>query len=229
MGSRIISPKGVNPSGPARPRLAAGRAGLTLTETLVALALASVVLLALFQSASMWLLVSGRSAAAAESALSGALASRQFDSIVRGLIPSWPEDERGRFRGTAAGFHGLTRRPLHASIPVLAPATLELLQEEGAARLVYRSGGVAWRLADLEMMSGAFSYLGADGRWRSDWPPETTPEFGPFNDAALLPPPQLPLAIRLSYRDASGRPRMLVAAITSDSALPLRERDVIGR
>ncbi|GAB4517884.1 MAG: hypothetical protein Tsb0010_02070 [Parvularculaceae bacterium] len=202
---------------------------MTLTETLVALALASVVLLALFQSASMWLLISGRSAAAAESALSGALTSRQFDQIVRGLIPTWPEDEQNIFRGTPQRFSGLTRRPLHSPVPTLAGVTLELTQEGGVSRLAYHSGGVIWRLANLEMTTGEFSYLGADGQWRAEWPPEATPEFGPFNDARLIAPPQLPLAIRLSYRDAGGRPRALIAAITSDPSLPLRDRDVIGR
>ena len=206
-----------------------GQAGLTLTETLVALALASIVLLALFQSASMWLTLSGRSAAAAENALTGTLAARQFDRVVRGLTPSWPEDAVNQFRGGPQGFSGLTRRPLQALSPMLSPAAMEIVQDGVVSRLAYRSGSTNWMLESMEPGSGEFSYLGADGGWRRAWPPENAPESGPFNDARFLPPPALPLAVKLSYRDPQGRRRDLIAPIVSDPALPLRDRDLVGQ
>ncbi|NJM34748.1 MAG: prepilin-type N-terminal cleavage/methylation domain-containing protein [Rhodomicrobium sp.] len=200
--------------GPASP---AEQLGFSLFELIVALAIVALASAALFQSANQWWRLSARSAAAADSALSAVADQIMFQRVVRGLIYAWPEEEQ-LFTGAPNAFSGITRTPLHALAPDIAPVTLAILEGINR-RLVYQAGGFEWTLKDLGQGRADLSYLGADNVWRSSWPPEQNPEPGPFNDAAFYATPQLPLAIALTI-SAPGGSEVWIADVASAPLTP---------
>jgi len=221
--------------GPRRRRCAAAAVkglwrerGLTLVETLVGLALLSLISMAMFQSITIWLLLSTQTSMHAQGAVSGAISSQQFQWVVRGLTPAWPEEDEKIFSGTPRGFSGISRRPLESASPGMGVISMTVEIDGGEAKLTYRSGDLSWPFLRASIREGAFTYLAADGTWRQEWPPETSPEAGPFDDAIFAPTPQLPLAIRFEYTMQTGDKKVLLSDIGSDPVNPNRLKDIVG-
>ena len=197
-------------------------AGFSLIELMAALAIMSIVLLACFQSISTWARLSARVKAASDNAIGAVMDATQFQQIVGGLTPAWPENEAFIFKGDARGWSGLSASPLEAIEPSMVFLRVQIVEADDGAALRYRSDNEDWLLATFSE-EARFSYLGADGAWRSAWPPQAVPLPGPFDDAAFLTTPQTPLAIRLSTPS-----RSWIAAVRSTPRLPVREQDVTG-
>lgn len=195
---------------------------------LAALAIVGFVALALFQSAGRWMALSSRAADVAEGSLGAAADQLMFEQLVQGLVAAWPAKPDEGFQGSATGFSGLTRAPLHKIEPGIYAFAMALGEDQDGARVVYAAGqGVSWTLARLDGEDARFAYLGADLLWRDRWPPAQTPEPGPFNDSLFYSVDQLPLAIRL---DATGRKGRIawIAATGGEPAPPVRIDDVGG-
>lgn len=198
--------------------------GFSLVETLIALAIASVVSLALFQSVSQWLLVSTRASAAADRALTRVSVQRTFEHIVAGMQPGWPEEE-GVFHGTRHEMTGLSHgMPLaHPSPP--RPVTLRLLSgSEARAGLAFEAGGETLEVFRLPAQIAVFSYLGPDLVWREAWPPEVPPGAGPVDRATLADIAPLPRAMRCCF-DLPDRRVCWIARPGSDFPRPVRASD----
>ncbi len=200
--------------------------GFSLLELIASLAIVSLVSAALFQSIAAWMQLSARASAAAEGSLSAIAGQRMFDRIVGGLTFAWPEEDAFRFVGAADGFSGVAAAPLHGFHPHLAPVRVIVRRPDGEerGRITYQSGDIEWALQALDG-TAALSYLGADGVWRSTWPPAANPEPGPFDDAAYFDTPQLPLAIRASFSDGDASSAW-IADISGHPRIPQRLRDL---
>lgn len=200
--------------------------GFSLLELIASLAIISLVSAALFQSTGAWLRLSTRASAAADEALSSIAGQQMFDRLVGGLIYAWPEESALRFVGAHDGFAGLSATPLSGLTPQLLPVQVSALPANDGrrGRIVYNGGADAWTLRAFDG-AATFSYLGADGEWRTTWPPAANPEPGPFDDAFHYDTPQLPLAIRV-VMSGSGGSETWVADINSDPPIPQRLRDL---
>ncbi len=195
--------------------------GFSFIEMIVALAISSIVILVFFQSVQGWMRLSSRTYNATESAIRHTLKISQFQQSISGLTASWKERPEEVFHGDPSGFMGLTRTGLSNSVPILTQFEYRLEHIGGDQALQYKTKKTQWVMEKFPGDSSAFSYLGADLVWRPSWPPAETPEPGPFNDAAFLATPQLPLAIRLTTPKA-----VWVATIASTPGLPFREQDL---
>ncbi len=202
--------------------------GFTLLELIAALAIVALVSAALFQSTGQWLRLSTQASDAANESLSGVANQTMFSEVVSGIVQAWPEEIDRRFIGEPAGFSGLTKTPLHGIAPNLSHASMSIVSNGSAAGVIYRSGDIEWILKTLDNASAGFSYLGADGVWRSAWPPSETPEPGPFNDAQFYDTPNAPLAIRLTI-DGPGGSETWIADIAGNPQLPMRVQDLLAR
>ena len=201
--------------------------GFSLLELIASLAIVSLVSAALFQSMGAWLRLSTRASAAADETLTSIAAQQMFDRLVGGMIFSWPDDTTQRFIGAPDGFAGLTSTPLNSLSPQIRFVQVSATQPRNGrpGRIVYSSRGVdSWTLRAY-YGDASFSFLGADGEWRSSWPPEINPEPGPFNDSVFFPTPQLPLAIRISIQETNGA-ETWVADIGADPIIPQRIQDL---
>ncbi len=201
--------------------------GYSLLELIASLAIVSLVSAALFQSAGAWLQLSTRSSAAADDALASIATQQMFDRVVGGLIYAWRDEPAGYFIGAVDGFSGLTATPLHGVAPQLLAVEVAALQPQDGrpGRIVYSAGGVdRWTLRTFDGAT-TFSYLGADGEWRTSWPPANNPEPGPFDDAAFFETPQLPLAIRVTVSESGGG-EIWIADIKSNPPIPQRLQDL---
>lgn len=199
--------------------------GFSLLELMVSLAIVSLVSAALFQSMAAWMRLSARASTAADEALTSIAGQQMFDRAVGGLIFAWPEETAYRFIGAPDGFSGVSATPLQGLFPRLGviQVAIERPDDGRRGRIVYQSGATDWTLQEFDE-TASFSYLGADGAWRANWPPAVNPEPGPFEDAAFFDTPQLPLAIRASYVDHAVN-KVWIADISGDPQIPLRQRD----
>ncbi len=207
--------------------------GLSLIEVTIALAIATLVSLALFQSVVQWVELSAKTSGAAQRAISTLAYERQFRTIVRGLIPGWKEIEEEEFKGTPEFFSGIATHLLHKGEPALSVVTLQLVNEGNTASLNYLAFETGWTMVKFEDAFARFDYLGADGKWYPNWPPATVPEPGPFKDYEILGVPLLPAAIRLSAisqgeGDRNRVKSMIIAEVLNDPELPHRDKDVLG-
>ncbi len=174
-------------------------AGFTLLETLISLAILSVVSLALFQSTSMLLHITDRAVFAGGRALESSIARKTFRSSIGGLTLAWREHEGEVFIGKQDSLSGLSR-----DVPALFAQRLQhvsfhlIPRDTDTIVLEVKTEDTAWDLHEFTAQSAKFSYLGADQRWYEAWPPEQTPSTGFFDDAAYIQTPQLPLAVRIS-------------------------------
>lgn len=197
--------------------------GFTLLETLISLAILSVVSLALFQSTSSLLRITDRAVNAGERALETAVSRKTFRASVGGLQPGWVEEPLNVFNGDALGFSGIsTGAPAFASVSLQPFSFALVLQTQGRIALEVNSDGKVWNLQSFSADQASFSYLGVDQTWYEVWPPENTPAPGFFNDKLFMKPPQLPLAIRLHGIDQNHQFDW-VAAIAGAHVLPHRD------
>ena len=181
-------------------------AGFSLLEMLFALAIMSLASLALFQSTSAMLSLSGRAVEAGERTLNSQLDRRVLDTLIQGLLPAWPEDAQGSFIGTQEGFSGQsTGAPQNgAARPAVFTLTLEP-HDGGEMALVYQKQGEGrsdTRAEPWVLLSGLpdgsrWAYMGVDHEFYDLWPPKDQPQRGYFNDDLLLTTPPLPEAIKL--------------------------------
>ena len=206
---------------------ATSQRGISLLELIASLAIVALVSAAIFQSMASWMQLSTRASDAADASLSSISSQKMFDRIVGGLIYAWPEEEGLIFEGALDGFSGLTATPLDSFHPRLAPVaiTITLPNSAETGRVVYQSGATLWTLEEFDG-EASFSFLGADGVWRSSWPPVERDDTPPLEESiASFGPPQLPVAIRLALTDkAVGY--AWIANIAADPRIPQREKDL---
>lgn len=209
--------------------------GFTLLETMIALALMALTTLALFQSGSALLRVSDRAVNLARTSINENVTRQIYVDLVRGLVPAWEENSSQIFEGKPEGFHGLSSAIPTSMTTTLAPFSIDLRANTKTGQtLRLNVGTTGLDLVQFDSTDMQFSYLGADGVWRSSWPPETVPKPGFFDDDKYMDMPQLPKAIKLapsarasSSRSAQGRPSppiAIVAPITKTSYPPWRDR-----
>ncbi|MGB3457571.1 MAG: prepilin-type N-terminal cleavage/methylation domain-containing protein [Litorimonas sp.] len=190
--------------------------GFTLLETLVALAILSVVSLVMFQSVITLTRVSERAGAVAAQSLDELVRRDVFTSVVAQLVPDWPDGREpgdGAFTGTARGFQGLTGHDPGAAASADGSRGLSrvgvgedsgglVLRVEGQPALILSGSRPLPGASPVQARAeaGRFRYLGTDGVWRADWPPESAVPFAPpgvlpFDDHQLAQPQALPVAV----------------------------------
>ncbi len=201
--------------------------GFSLVELVAALAIVSLLSLTLFQSTRAWLDLSTRSANAAERAIGEIVMQSVFAEVVGGMINAWPEETDKLFVGVSQGFSGLTRRPAEGAGQGLVLATFDVRPYQDGQALFYETSQSSWPLFTVPTgIEAGFTYLGADGVWRSTWPPEINPDPDPLNDNTLYTTPQLPLAIRFSAQGGPA-PVTWIADIASASFSEQRDQDLL--
>lgn len=210
----------------ARKQNANRQRGFSLLELIASLAIVSLVSAALFQSIAGWMRLSARAGAAADETLASIAGQHMFDRAVGGLVFAWPEETNSRFIGAADGFSGLSKRPLQGLFPGLTDIQIVIQSAEAdeRGRVAYISDQANWTLQEFDG-SATFSYFGADGAWRSSWPPAVNPEPGPFADAQFFNTPQLPEAIRLTYTVGEAE-YVWIADISGNPRIPQRLQDL---
>ncbi len=209
---------------------ASREAGFSLLETLFALAIMSIASVALFQSTASMLRLSDRAVKAGERTVNGALDRLAVTRLLGAIMPNWPDLEDISFTGESRRLSALSATPISTETSGPQPFTLSFIQaENGTHTLIYVAGAlleetgedkdkVAWPLIKGLSAGARFEYMGVDQNWYGEWPPDTKPTRGYFNDAELMPAKTIPEAVRLRDQDVI----ILSAAISESSTLPPR-------
>jgi len=201
--------------------------GFSLLETLFALVIMSIASLALFQSTSAMLSVSDRAVAASETAIERALSDRALTNLMASLVPHWSEEAGAAFVGNSQSLRGVSTAALGAGTG-LHGFGLQLRHDTRSDEnkaLIYthlNRSGVSQTPLVLQnsLPTGAqFFYLGLNGRWYRQWPPEQTPVTPYFDDATYIQPSPLPEAVKL---EAPNQGIITMVKIDSQPALPSR-------
>lgn len=202
--------------------------GFSLLEMLFALAIMSMASLALFQSTSAMLQLSGRAVAAGERTLNTGLDRQVLNNLAEGLLPAWPEEPQREFMGSADRFYGQSTGAPELGAARPAAFSLSLApQSGGGMMMLYQSlengkskgGAESWVLLAGLPEGSRWEYMGIDHKFYSIWPPKTRPERGYFNDDLLLTMPPLPEAIKLVSREGI---TLWTGAVGRAKALPGR-------
>jgi prepilin-type N-terminal cleavage/methylation domain-containing protein len=198
-------------------------AGFSLIEMIVTLALLSLISLILFQSAITQWSNMQRISLAFERAQNLPLREEIFRDVAGQLLPGWPEQQIGIFRGGPEGFSGITLRPFSALDHQLAPLDVRI-SNQGAGQSLIMGGEDANDILASEISNARFDYKAMDGSWHDRWPPETKPGNGFFTDQVYFETPQLPEVIRLRFSRSNTRHIWYVTPHNRNS-LPFRLED----
>ncbi len=197
-------------------------AGFSLLETLIALAILSMVTLVMFQSTSSLLRITDRAMAAGDRTLESAIARKAFRTSVGSLIPAWDEQVTLKFKGNPDGFSGLSAAVPSALDHLLQPVAVSLAERNpGEISLIVTAQGQSWDVEKFRATRASFTYLGMDRTWYDIWPPREIPKPGFYDDEKYMDMPLLPLAIRLSGTGADSNFAWL-ATVSGSKALPYR-------
>lgn len=184
------------------------QAGFTLLEMIVTLVIVSLLVVVLMQMLQQALGLRTRLLRFERETRMATLQEEWFRDSVSAAVVDLP-DALGPMQGDAAAFAMVSAAPLQGSGPTRIGWMLRGEGNDGTQALVYAGTGAA---ASLRVMGGlqaaAFSYLGADGRWRATWKQE---------DSAPLP-----RMVRLEATTGTGHLLWLVP-IASDG----RERRIL--
>ena len=169
-------------------------AGFSLLEILVTLTIISITSALLFQTLLSQVQLTSRVETASLNASRAIIRSAGFQDVIKGLVPSWPEEIDTRFVATDAQISGLTSQSLLSSRKALTPFQMRISGDPSI--ITYSEHGQTITLGQFSELA-RFSYLGADGDWYPQWPPEKTPDFGAFDDSLSYKTPPLPIAVRI--------------------------------
>ncbi|PHR53888.1 MAG: hypothetical protein COA47_16415 [Robiginitomaculum sp.] len=198
-------------------------AGFSLLETLIALAILSLVTLAMFQSTSSLLRITDRAMVAGDRTLESAIARKAFRTSVGSLIPAWDEQTIWKFKGGPDEFSGLSAAVPSALDHLLQPVTVSLAENSpGEISLVVTAEGQSWDVEKFRATRASFTYLGMDRTWYDIWPPREIPKPGFYDDEKYMDMPLLPLAIRLSGAGINSNFAWL-ATVSGSQSLPYRD------
>ena len=198
--------------------------GMTLIETLVSMAIASLVVTVLAHILAQSSRIEQQLSAASLQVRTVELRAEWLRQTLESIMPL-PEGERDQFQGDASAMRGLSSQVPNWPQSATAPFLLEFVQASDGAghELVLRSGSpeagssmtrfviLAWK-----GKPGAFAYLTADGKWVDKWPQQrATPGTS-----------QLPRAIAVTTQ--ADELQLLVAAPLS-SGIPRFRRSQLER
>jgi prepilin-type N-terminal cleavage/methylation domain-containing protein len=223
-GTAPTEPPGTPPAVTAGCEPPHSQQGFSLIEAIIALIILSAIAGLVFSLLGAQFALAGRVDQTTQATLTSALGRERLSVIVEGLVPAWPDDPDGRFRGGPAAFSGLTSVRLEASEPRLRAFSVELVDPGATVRL--RSGGVDITTAEMAASAGAFSYMDQAGLWHDQWPPAKPSDFGRFDDSRYAEAIPLPAAIRLQIADGSVLD--WIARPGWRGPLPSRDQDVLG-
>lgn len=180
------------------------QAGFTLLEMIVTLVVVSLIVVVLMQALQQALGLRTRLLRFERETRMATLQEEWFRDSVSAAVVDLP-DALGPMQGDAGAFAMVSAAPLQGAGPVRIGWSLGD-DGHGAQALVYTAGagdGARAVRVVAGLQDAAFSYLGADGRWRGAWKQE-----------AGKPLP-LPRMVRLQATTAAGHLLWLVA-IASD-------------
>ena len=190
-------------------------AGFTLLETLIALAIMSIVSLALFQSLGQMLAVSDRAVRLTNESFDHYADEAAFRDFIGDIIGTWVDADPHVLKGDGQSLSGLAVSPLIVERLTGAQPfrlTLESLPSKVGQRsqfqLVLDSDGLLENavgerprpvIAIFEGQNPRFTYHSFDRTARSNWPPQQVPSPGILNDDKFMDVPRLPHVVMLEY------------------------------
>jgi len=180
-------------------------AGFTLLEVLIALSLVSLVTIAIFQSFISMTRLSDRAQRTTEASFNEHVDAVLLGRVVEGLFPERANKARNVFQGSGDEFSGMSSGFILPDMGNKGLAFFKVSLVNGKVILVLDDREFAF---SSKAEAQAFSYLGTDRNWHSEWPPANALPFGPIEnvqnqDHELALPPLLPLAIRINFVDES--------------------------
>lgn len=189
------------------------QAGFTLLETIVTLVIVSLIVVVLMQALQQALGLRTRLLRFERETRMATLQEQWFRDSVSAALIDLP-DAWGPMRGNGDAFAMVTATPLQGAGP--ARIGWALRREGDTQALVYEGGGEPMRVLG-GLRDAAFSYLGADGRWRERWIPQT-------GEA-----PALPRMVRLAADTTTGQLLWLVPIAVDGREERFLRPEEIGR
>ena len=186
--------------------------GLSLLETLVVLALLSLLSTLVLQGLGAFM---GRYDTVQRVHRDASLAVLQqhwFVTSVRGLVPVGVVARR--FQGDAGAFQGTTLRPLAAESGLPTRVRWRIEGTAHQAVTVAEDDADAWQVLASERDGLAFEYADSNGEWHARWP------------SAAAPDEWVPRMIRLTAQDAGA---IWLASIVASPRPALDERVLLAQ
>lgn len=216
--------------------------GFTLLETLMALAMMSVISLALFQSLGQMLAVSDRAVRIGNGSLDQFANEAGYRDFIGDIIGTWTQSDPFILKGNEQQLSGLAVSPLIVDQQTGAQSftlSLKPLPEQNNRpaqfQLILESSGLSPNsaglrpapvLAAFEGQNPRLVYLSYDETPRALWPPKTVPSPAILTDHNFMDIPRLPHAIGLEY-EKDGQRLTLWARTRHDINLSLGfDRDI---
>jgi len=194
--------------------------GFSLIEMLTALAILSLISLALFQSTQQILSVATKASGASDALIEDSVARKTFKLIVSGLVPGWIHQEDTVFKGSADGFSGLSGQiPSEAANGFkLIAFSLASISENETSLLVKISNSPSFELSRFGSGEVYFEYLGNDRVFYSEWPPQR-----PLGSEGYSTPSDLPKLVRLNHMSQGAPESIWFATIDGSLHKPFRD------
>lgn len=147
------------------------QAGFTLLEMIVTLVVVSLIVIVLMQALQQALGLRTRLLRFERETRMATLQEEWFRDSVSAAVVDLP-DALGPMQGDAAAFAMVSAAPLQGTGPARIGWTLRSGGSDGVQALVYAGAGAQPLRVVTGLRDAAFSYLGADGRWRPTWKQE---------------------------------------------------------
>ncbi len=189
--------------------------GFTLLETLMALAIMSIISLAMFQSLGQMLAVSDRAVKIGNESLDRFANEAGYRDFIGDIIGTWTRADPLAFTAGSQSMSGLAVSPLIVErrtgaqdfqlyiqpLPQEASRPPQFQLRLNAPGLPLNAIGERPQpiLAVFEGENPRFIYISYDQRRRTNWPPEIVPSPGIFDDDIYMDIPRLPHIIGLEY------------------------------
>lgn len=207
-----------------RGRARAGEAGLSLMETLVALAVIAMVTLVVFNAMANGKRLTDRVFDRAGNVIIREGESLLVRQVLSGFAPGLALEGGVPFRAGPQAINGRNFAPFGAPSGVERIVSLTIEAGDPGGRLVYQDGGEPVALLEWASGEARFDYLTDTVTWVREWPDPAavrafaTARRGIDSRAGPLPAQTAPAAIRLTVEREGGAPFVIVAAL--DATVP---------
>ncbi len=205
-----------------------GEAGLSLMETLVALAVIAMVTLVVFNAMANGKRLTDRVFDRAGNVIIREGETLLVRQVLSGFAPGLVDDGV-TFRAGPVAISGRNFAPFGAPSGVERIVSLTIEAGDPGGRLVYQDGGEPVALLTWTSGEARFDYLTDTVRWVREWPDPAavrafaTARRGLDSRAGPLPAQTAPTAIRLTVEREDGAPFIIVAAL--DATAPRNPPD----
>ena len=206
---------------PARASL-----GFSLIEVMIGLAITSVISALIFASLGTQMTQADAVRRSASASFDTAMSIRLWSSVISSTVPTWQDEETGKFQGTKEAASGTFVNTLFGPSDGLQGYAVALNARGQERWLEIRVGEELWQVGRVPL-TAEFRYLGQSGAWRTFWPPLPSANANSQDFQNYIQDYGLPVMMCV-WDTEENRPLGFEVRFENSGVLPARTRDLVG-